>query len=175
MVSPQNGKGEKPKKLAVAVSKFRQFVKLIFAEHHASGLKTSKLHLLDHFASDIRAMGSLQHCDAGVFEYSHLLFKKSYRQTSKRRGTTMEETVKRIGHNRNIEIARVGIEQPSARSAQMKTLRPEDGVELVRDGLRLNLLDFKATCEAAAVFVKDVDGQSDECLLQSLLGIHRQE
>ena len=117
-LTPEWKRGE-IEKLAVAVSKFKQFVKLIFAEHHASGLKTSKFHLLDHLASDIRVMGSLRHC---VFEHSHLLFKKSYRQTSKRRGTAMEETVRHIGHNRNIEIARVSLEQPSARSAQMKTL-----------------------------------------------------
>ena len=132
-------------------------MKLIFAEHHASGLKTSKFHLLDHLASDIRVVGSLRHCDAGVSVHWHLLFKKSYRQTSKRKGTAMEETARRSEHSRNIEIAMVSLEQPSARSAQMKTLRPEDGAELVRDGLRLKLLDFKATCEAAAVFLNDLE------------------
>ena len=60
---------------------------------------TVKWHMLDHVADDIVRNGGLYLCDAGLYEYSHILFKQAYRQTSKRRHSAMDDAVSRLGQS----------------------------------------------------------------------------
>ena len=54
-----------------------------------------KYHLLENASSDICTFGSLVAVGAGPYVYSNIIFKNMYRASSKRLGTSMDETVKR--------------------------------------------------------------------------------
>lgn len=61
----------------------------VFSAYQKSEMGTVKWHLLDHVANDIIKNGGLHLCKAGLYEYSHTIFKKSYERTLKQRCTAM--------------------------------------------------------------------------------------
>ena len=65
--------------------------------------KSLKYHLLHRASFDICTFGSLVAVGAGLYEYSNIIVKNMYRVSSKRRETSMDETVKR----HSAEISRI--------------------------------------------------------------------
>ena len=53
--------------------------------------------------ADIERIGSIQSMCASFFESSHCEIKRHYRATSRRRNTTSDETVSRIGESQALE------------------------------------------------------------------------
>ena len=76
---------------------FKTECKHVFSSNVENGLFTLKFHLLDHLVEDLRNFGSLDVLSASPYEYYNAVFKRHYRETSKRRATAMEETVNRLG------------------------------------------------------------------------------
>ena len=60
-----------------------------------------KFHLLDHLPEDIEKFTSLSFTDASAFEQYNAVLKQFYRQTSKRTGTALDETIQRIDNSEN--------------------------------------------------------------------------
>lgn len=56
-----------------------------------------KCNLLDHIDYDIVRNGGLFLCDAGLYEYSHIIFKQSHARTSKRRSYAMDDSIGMVG------------------------------------------------------------------------------
>ena len=69
----------------------------VFAAYQKSQMGTVKWHMLDHVPDDIVRNGGLFISDAGLYEYSHILFKQSYRKTSMRRRSEMDDAVATLG------------------------------------------------------------------------------
>ena len=67
-----------------------------FSRFVDKGLYTLKFHLLDHLPEDIEKYASLSFTDASPFEQYNAVLKQFYRQTSKRIGTALDETVQRM-------------------------------------------------------------------------------
>lgn len=75
------------------VSKFKKMATQLYGSFHPSKLRTEKMHMLDHIGDDIRRLGGLRYCDAGLYEYSHTIVKAAHRATSRRRNSAMSETI----------------------------------------------------------------------------------
>ena len=79
------------------IKEFKRNGVRVFGSYQKSGMGTVKWHLLEHVADDIVRNGGLQLCDAGMYEYSHIIFKQSYARTSKRRNSAMDESIAIVG------------------------------------------------------------------------------
>lgn len=118
------------------IASFKDHARKLYEDFQMSGMGTLKFHLLDHIGADIRRMGALQFCDAGIYEHSHVRFKNMYRGTSKRRDSVMEETIQDMERqdaikrwNKVITVC-LGKKPGFARRNAMEN----DGAHLVRDG-----------------------------------------
>lgn len=134
------------------VRDFKRITLSVLGDHHATQLKTLKFHLLDHLGNDIRRMGSLQAVDAGVYEHAHLIFKRQYQRTSKRRCTATSETIHRIEDRnyRNGTHKRKGESEEKRRSHIYKHFSAlKMGANLVRDGETTTIAEFILCCTAA--------------------------
>lgn len=69
-----------------------------FASQCVSSLYTLKFHLLNHFLDDLERFESLSFTDAAPFEHFEVLLKQSYRMTSPRMSTRLEDTVENMGN-----------------------------------------------------------------------------
>ena len=75
------------------ICNFKKMARKLYGEFHASQLGTEKMHMLDHIPDDIRRLGGLRYCDAGLYEYSHTMVKSAHKATSRRRHSAMDETI----------------------------------------------------------------------------------
>jgi len=118
----------------------------------ASGMGTNKFHLLTHIPEDILRTGCLSVLDAAVFEASHKLVKHAYRATSRRRMSTVRETLSRMSRTQALrERASIAgpdatLPGPQARSKRM-TLAGSgaiaaDCATLVRKGVTIRIGDL---------------------------------
>lgn len=64
-----------------------------FVPHCDNGIYTLKLHLLYHVVEDIETTDNMAILDASPYEHFNVFIKQSYRSTSKRIATLMDETV----------------------------------------------------------------------------------
>ena len=147
-----------------SISYFKQSMLSTLGPFHTTGLKTFKFHLLDHLPGDLQRYGALEHIDAGPYEHSHLLFKQSYRKTSRRRSTAMEETIRHM----EVSLATPTGHTPSNTLGNPRMISPTDGAVLVRDGFTIALHDFASLLPDATLLVADIDGQPDPATLLPL-------
>ena len=79
--------------IQMRVSNLKKKVVEIYGPHCENGLFTLKFHLLDHLSEDITNYALLEYVDAGPFEGFNTQIKHSFRRTSMRYGTRLEDTV----------------------------------------------------------------------------------
>ena len=113
-----------------------------FSRFVEKGLYTLKFHLLDHLPEDIEKYASLSFTDASPFEQYNAVLKQFYRQTSKRIGTALDETVKRMDQS---ESAFSSI--TSTRKDINMGTEKENIQSLVSNGLTLTLSELKGSNE----------------------------
>ena len=154
---------------------FKQLFTDIFQQHHPSGLRTLKFHLLNHLADDIAETGGLQHVEAGIYESAHQSFKRHHRRTSMRHSTALEETCKRMEQYNNLFILNNTITPPQSNAySRTRSLSPELGAVLVRDGDNLSLLDYQNFLQALSQIPRSNTGELQPNSLHALKEFHSQ-
>lgn len=154
------------------ISAFQQLFIDVFQQHHPSGLRTLKFHLLNHLADDIEETSGLQYVEAGTYESAHQSFKKHHRQTSMRHSTAFEETLKRMEYHKNLSRLN-GINHVYApSSSRRKKVSPELGAVLVRDGYNLSLLEYKTFIDSVAAIAQTHTEESRTLALTRLKASH---
>lgn len=68
----------------------------VFGPHFPTGLNTQRFYLLDHRCEDLQKVQSMSYTDASPVEHFNVVVKKSYRSSSMRTTTRIEETVQGI-------------------------------------------------------------------------------
>lgn len=126
------------------ISTFKELCIDTFQQHHPSGLRTLKFHLLNHLVNDIAETGGLQHVEAGTYESAHKSFKRHYKQTSMRHDTAFQETLTRMELHNNLTRYSSSLSPHSLSSSHNRKLSPELGAVLVRDGVTLSLLEYQS-------------------------------
>lgn len=134
------------------IREFKSVVEGAFASHCPSGLYTLKYHLLDHLVEDLERFGSISFMDAGPFEHFNVVIKQSYRMTSRRLTTRMDETVQRMGSA--VDNVRRPRERRNVGGDGASVLKRQKCVEggggyLVRDGECLSLGELCGAIERA--------------------------
>ena len=111
-------------------------------------------------------MGGLHNIEAGTFENSHLRFKAAYRETSKRRTTAMDETLKRISFGNTARHVMNDLrtdESSLVVGNAKKTSRISGAVPgLVRNGPKCSLRDLVRFHENACSMAGELDTLLDE-------------
>lgn len=102
----------------------------LYGPYQSSEMGTLKFHLLDHLVDDIRRMGGVGPLDAGLYEHSHLIVKRWYSKTSKRRETAMSESMELMHRSQ-------AYKRDSAVSERSRKVNKN--VSLVRDGFSFSL------------------------------------
>ena len=122
--------------LATKIERFKHQTVKLFEPYVDNGLFTLKFHLLDHLVEDLSKFASLDFLSAGPYEYYNTKIKKSYRKTSKRRATAMEETVKDLGETISSQ------REPETGPAN----NPHSTInqELVKKGIQLTLRELQS-------------------------------
>jgi len=87
------GEQEYAENIAQNVHHFKNMVQTYISHLEPKLLRMLKYHLFDHVHEDVTAFGDLRRICAAVMEYSHVLFKRSYARTSKRKRTALGETI----------------------------------------------------------------------------------
>ena len=86
-------KEAKVKDLERRIKTFKQRAVSLYSSYQTSEFCTEKFHQLDHVGEDITRFGCLRYGDGGLYESSHRDIKKAYRSTSRKKNSTMKETL----------------------------------------------------------------------------------
>lgn len=137
------------------ISKFKNMARELYGEFHATGLGTEKMHMLDHIPADIRRLGGLRSCDAGLYEYSHTMFKSAHKATSRRRNSAMDETISTYlkdvtsaaingpGNAHRYQTGtKTSINHPKKVPASLAAAAQEDCATLVSNGKLINVSEI---------------------------------
>lgn len=103
-------------KLQSGIEEFNPGLRRVFAPHCVSGSYTFKFHRLDHPVENLKRFGDMSCTDEAPFERLNKLIERSYRMTSRRLSTRMQETVLNM------------------KNALFRVQRSEDGVDMSRSG-----------------------------------------
>lgn len=127
-----------------------------FEKHCEHGIHTLKFHLLDHVVEDLSKFGGLNILDASPYEHFNTFFKQSYRSTSKRIATRMDETVTNMAptictlrqSSHHETFMKRGLNcinaEKSSGSETVPIHRPQPSTYLVREGVSVTLLQIDA-------------------------------
>ena len=121
------------KKIQCLINLLKRESKKLFEPYVQKGLFTLKFHLLDHLVEDLSKYGSLQYLDSGPYEYFNSVLKRFYRETSRRKGTALEETLQTMS-NASAETGTVSKKKVNNTTTQY----------LVRNGLDVSLREVKS-------------------------------
>ena len=121
--------------LSSKIESFKRQTVQLFEPYVDTGLFTLKFHLLDHLVEDLSKFTSLDFLNAGPYEYYNTKIKQSYRKTSKRKATAMDETVKNINETISSQ------QQPESRPQNC----PHSPInqELVKKGVQITLQELQ--------------------------------
>ena len=122
------------KALTTKLGTFKGKTVKLFEPYVDTGLFTLKFHLLDHLVEDLSKFTSLDFLSAGPYEYYNTKIKQSYRKTSKRRATAMEETVNDM--NRSLSS-----QQPTKPRSE-HSANSEVNQVLVKQGIEITLREL---------------------------------